>query len=483
MDNVAYSPEVADNPNFISRPPDPGILSLFKTVGYDALYHSPFLSVQRSSELMLEQSPDFNVDGNTLSPEQAQKQYGLDGQLKFDEPIKESAANLMMRRKIGENDRDYVMGSGMTSGFRRGAGIGVSMAASLLDPINVGSMFIPVVGEARYAKMLEAFGGSVFKARLAQGAIQGAAGMAMVEPFIALPSMQEQGNYNLGDALEGLGYGAAIGGFLHAGIGAIGDHFRKLRPVERDAIFQEAMNNVLRDDPVTAPAKINELTENVLRRNAGQSVINERAVTRDPTLEEQMSSYTPLESVTSQDTNLQSLIGQNIEYSGYHGQLIRDEEGNFQLLRNITRDGKPNRVEIAGTGKDPGMRASDVGVFPEGTETRVSQIREQKLETLQQSMDDQGIRMKSRDDNLNRETKVDMSRYNTESPKSPGEPPKILNDITKEADDLHQQIFGGDKASPEGKAFNDQVKESIGDPGAREAGVRAGIECIVRNMI
>lgn len=261
MNEVAYTPEPLDNPNFISRPPDPGPLKLYATVGWDALYHSPFSGAYRSSELMLEKNPYFNVDGNTLSGEEATKKYGMGGQLKFDEPIKETAASLIAQRKMDENDRDYVIGSGETNSFRKATSIPVGMAASLLDPVNTASMFVPVVGEAKFAAMTAKYGGSVLKARLLKGAYQGLVGTAMVEPFVLIPNMQQQANYDIGDSALALGYGVGLGAFLHAGLGAIHDHLQRFSQNDRNAVFEAAMNNVLNDKPVTSPSRIAEFSE------------------------------------------------------------------------------------------------------------------------------------------------------------------------------------------------------------------------------
>lgn len=65
---------------------------------------------------------------------------------------------------------------------------------------------------------------------------------------------------------------------------------------------------------------------------------------------------------TSQAQPLARLIGQQVEYAGYKGTLIRDEEGNFGVLRPVVEKGTPNFVEVAGTGKDPQTMAADVGV-------------------------------------------------------------------------------------------------------------------------
>lgn len=262
IDSVAYWDPAPVDMNFSPRPPDPGILSTYRAAGWEALYHSPFLGTGRMVENFMSRSealapaPEYN---RLLDPDEAQRKYGMGGRLNFKGPIREQQAILMSRRKQDEIDREYFMSIGMTTGMRQVASIPVSMAATILDPINAASMFIPVVGEARFARMVKTFGGSVLKARLTRGAIEGTAGMAMVEPFILLPNLQDQANYSLRDSAVNLGFGAALGAFLHAGLGKISDRLKRVKVKDQDVAFEAALNDVLNDRPVTSPAEVVEI--------------------------------------------------------------------------------------------------------------------------------------------------------------------------------------------------------------------------------
>jgi hypothetical protein len=464
MNEVAYTQAPDENPNFVSRPPDPGFGSLAGTIGWDALYHSPFSGTYRLSQLSLEKYDFFNPDGRTLQPKEAADKYGLGGQLSFSEPIKESAAQLMMQRKIDENDRNYVISSGMNSGYRQAAGIGIGMAATLIDPINFASMFVPVVGEARFARMVTRFGGSVLKARLASGAIEGAVGAAMVEPFVLLPAMQEQANYDLNDSLANLGYGAALGGFLHAGFGAVADRFKKIEPRESDAMFEAAMNNILKDEPVLTPAKLEEFAESTTVKN--ESFENVK--------------------IPEQNETLGDLIGQNVEYAGYSGKLIRDEEGNFVVMKEFRQANEPWAVEIADTGKDPELRASDLQVFKPGHLNAVAEAKKQGIQILQDRINSNKAQVETnsgankQDLKVNQETKTDISRLTEDDMKSTSETPKVLSDIQKESAEIESFL----KLEDEAKAsFNEKMKSEIGDQGKREVAVRTAVDCIIKNLI
>jgi hypothetical protein len=64
---------------------------------------------------------------------------------------------------------------------------------------------------------------------------------------------------------------------------------------------------------------------------------------------------------TPEKATLGELMGQEVEYLGYKGKLIRDQEGNYGVLQAVT-DGSPNFVEIADSGKDAASIASKLGV-------------------------------------------------------------------------------------------------------------------------
>ena len=67
---------------------------------------------------------------------------------------------------------------------------------------------------------------------------------------------------------------------------------------------------------------------------------------------------------TKENTNLANLIGKDVTYSGYSGKLIRDTEGNFGVLKEVSKKGEPAFIEVADSGKNAGLLADDVGVVP-----------------------------------------------------------------------------------------------------------------------
>lgn len=144
-----------------------------------------------------------------------------------DEGIREAALEDLIERKYQERRRQDVIARG-PEGFLPGAAqFGTGLAVSLIDPLNVASAFIPVVGEARVAQMLARAGTSTLaraSVRGAVGATEGFVGAAVLEPLVYGLAQDLQKDYTMADSLLNLAFGTVLGGGLHVGIGAIRDH-------------------------------------------------------------------------------------------------------------------------------------------------------------------------------------------------------------------------------------------------------------------
>ena len=296
-----FRPAVENTPGFRPQAPDPGALDFLYTNAYNALYHSPFAGTYRFSELTLEK---VWGTGKKLTPEQANDEFGMDGLLQFNSPIYESAARLMMRRKIAEQQRAQVIGAGIEHGgaARTALGFGTSFVASFIDPINFAASFVPIVGQAKFVNQLHAGGAaswrvklaqglidestitkfvgpSVTKQRLVTGAIEGSVGAALVEPLVLFPALQEQSDYSLQDTLINLGFGAVFGAGIHAGIGKLGDYWSKRNGKTQEAAINGTIKNILDDEPVTAPAKFDAVDERTIAE--GLEMPNFRTIAKE----------------------------------------------------------------------------------------------------------------------------------------------------------------------------------------------------------
>lgn len=167
-----------------------------------------------------------------------------------DEGIRSGALDILVERKKEERRRQDILSRAPTGFGATAARIGTALAASALDPLNVASAFIPIVGEARYAAMLGRAGGAIGRAgvRARVGALEGAVGAALVEPIVYGAARQEQADYDLNDSLLNIGLGTALGGGLHVGIGAAADAMnRGLNWRQVRANLAEAVPSILQD--------------------------------------------------------------------------------------------------------------------------------------------------------------------------------------------------------------------------------------------
>lgn len=165
------------------------------------------------------------------------KEAGLDKTLTLPErpDIPEGALTIMMNRARERREREATLARG-PEGFVSGAlHVGTSFLVSAVDPINIASAFIPVVGEARYGKLLANAGaGAISRAvlRARVGALEGAVGAALVEPLEVMARTQEGQDYAFSEFLQQIVFGAGLGAGLHTGLGAIADWRAGRAPVD-----------------------------------------------------------------------------------------------------------------------------------------------------------------------------------------------------------------------------------------------------------
>ena len=150
------------------------------------------------------------------------------------------------------------------SGSKTALSFGGALWGGIQDPLNLASSFVPVVGQARWA---EAAGKASFAARTAArvkyGAIEGVAGQALIEPINWGYSKQLGDDYSMRDTLVNLAAGAVMGGVIHGGKGAAEEgvaavraKMSRLTPVEHGAITQQALEQLINDQPVRVEAML-----------------------------------------------------------------------------------------------------------------------------------------------------------------------------------------------------------------------------------
>lgn len=230
--------------------------SLFESLGAVAKENWNFNPVM--SLLTITGSDLFNIDG--IAPAAAKsREEGIiprdkdllneeykDLGLYFERNEYQSVVDIMVARKKKERELQSIQQRGpkgswnpLSGGFYVGAAkLLTGIGTSFLDPINIGASFIPIYGQARFARSIakakqmgEKSAKAFRRTRLKKGAIEGAVGATLVEPLVYGVAQRIQADYDLTDSFLNVAFGTVIGGGLHVGAG-------KLKDMATNANFQ-----------------------------------------------------------------------------------------------------------------------------------------------------------------------------------------------------------------------------------------------------
>jgi hypothetical protein len=226
-----------DRRTLMDVPSDKG--EVFGAAFDSAISTNPTNSLFRIGDLSEAESPSPIIDpaGNAvygpeipkITAEAAREQVagaGLDLKIP-NEGIRQGALDILMQRQREQLAHQQILAR--SPGGDLGTQVGAGLAASLLDPLNIATAFVPIVGEARYAQLLEGATSTLGRAgvRAGVGAAEGAVGAALVEPLPLLAAAQDQTDYGLSDSLANIAFGGILGGGLHTAGGAISDALRR----------------------------------------------------------------------------------------------------------------------------------------------------------------------------------------------------------------------------------------------------------------
>lgn len=194
-----------------------------------------------------------------LTREEAQQRV-TDAGVKLDIPESSytpEALDMLIERKRDEVRRQDILARAPGGFVQGGLRFGAGLAASIVDPLNIASAFLPVVGPARYASLLETAGtGALARAgvRARVGAVEGFAGAAALEPLVYFGRTQMQDDYGMSDSLLNLAFGTVLGGGLHVTAGRVSDW---ARGVGREATARDiGVNDLTPGAPPAQPADI-----------------------------------------------------------------------------------------------------------------------------------------------------------------------------------------------------------------------------------
>lgn len=161
------------------------------------------------------------------------KDEGVD--LEFDNDITSEAVDILIDRKRKERYRQDIFARSPGGAGLAAQRFAVAAGTTLADPAGMALNFVPVVGEARYARWLAAARGPLGRAgvRLGVGGLEGGAGALAYEPLLASAKYSEHADYDALDSFLNVTFGTALGGGIHSIGGATADAIRAARGIEQ----------------------------------------------------------------------------------------------------------------------------------------------------------------------------------------------------------------------------------------------------------
>lgn len=201
--------------------------------------------------------------------------------------ISPAQLDIMIQRARERREREVTMERGPQGFIPSTLQVGTSFLVGAIDPINLASAFVPVMGELRYGKMLATAGeglASRLAVRASVGAAEGAVGQAALEPLDWWSHTQDGRDFGMADVLHNVMFGAVLGGALHGTGGAVSDAWRRragkpVYPFGPGEIMDgmqggtHVPSRLLSDDGIT--------TE-VLEQHFTGDALNPRAIDRTP---------------------------------------------------------------------------------------------------------------------------------------------------------------------------------------------------------
>lgn len=173
--------------------------------------------LQQESETQLDELTRESLSAGRLKPkEELQEQFGELG-LTFDRAMTQDEVDFLVANKREEITRNAIIEAGPKGVLPGVVKFGAGLASVAVDPVEVATMFIPVVGQAGRAASVAKFGRVGGRALV--GATEGLVGNAITEPLYFGLSRAQQLDYAMSDALTNVGLGALFGGVLGAGVG------------------------------------------------------------------------------------------------------------------------------------------------------------------------------------------------------------------------------------------------------------------------
>lgn len=189
-----------------------------------------------------------------LSGEEATKEFGIDGQLKFSGAISERAAADIRRLKVRELEQKWILQNTESGAGSFVSGLAGGFVSGFADPVNIGMMFLPIGWFRNLGIVKNMAATRPVVAEMTANALQNAAGTALLEPVIASNAWREQADYTAVDSGMNILFGAGMGAaapFVEAGLRRVassvtkrGDIRERFGDITNSAIYENMASRV-----------------------------------------------------------------------------------------------------------------------------------------------------------------------------------------------------------------------------------------------
>ena len=181
------------------------------------------------------------------------KQEGLDNLVKLpdQDTIRGPVLDLMLEDGRDRAQYAAAVNRGPQGFIPDALGLVTQIGAGMIDPTNIAAFSIPVLGEARYGRLMASAGESILAragVRAGVGAAQGAVGGAITAAPDWWLRTQDGQDYTFADALKSVVLSAGMGGTFHAGAGLLGDLYRSARGWPLEGTLEDLRARALAGD-------------------------------------------------------------------------------------------------------------------------------------------------------------------------------------------------------------------------------------------
>ena len=177
------------------------------------------------------------VDDKIIPMAELNEKYAPIG-LTFMEDHKKGYVDILVKKRLDDIKKQNIISRGPQNVAAKTSYFFSGLGGDFSDPINIGLSFVPVVGQARFIKMVGKYGKT--QARFRRGLIEGGVGNTAFEPIYASTAISEQREYGAINSLYNIGFGALLGGGLQLGLGKVGDVYKKY--TGRENIYNDIEN-------------------------------------------------------------------------------------------------------------------------------------------------------------------------------------------------------------------------------------------------